>query len=85
MRECREFSGGGLEPRHVHVRQGGGEAKVWIDSLEIAESHGFSPAEERAVRKHVERNRGFLQRAWDEYFREPPGQSSAGDREPSAG
>lgn len=71
----REFSGGALEPPHVHIRKGGAEAKVWIDSAQVAYAHGFSPSDERAIRDLVMRNRAFLRQAWDEYFREPPSEA----------
>lgn len=68
----REVFGGRMEKPHVHVRKGGGEAKVWIDSAEVVHSRGFSPAELRAIRAIVLERGYLLRRVWDEYFREPP-------------
>lgn len=77
----RESWGGGLEPPHVHVRKGGGEAKVWIDSGEIEHSRGFNPRDRRVIRKIVAEERRFLIEAWNEYFREPPSQGGARHRQ----
>jgi hypothetical protein len=68
----REATGRGLEPPHVHVRKGGGEAKVWIDSGIVEHARGFSPRELRTIRDIITRERAFLTEAWREYFREPP-------------
>ncbi len=76
----RESTGGGLEPPHVHVRKGGGEAKVWIDLNLVEHARGFSPGELRTIREIVARERTLLIEAWNEYFREPPGQGGGGDR-----
>lgn len=76
----REAAGGGLEPPHVHVRKGGGEAKEWIDSGVVEQAWGFNPGELRAIRKIVAQQRAFLSEAWNEYFREPPSQGRAGNR-----
>lgn len=77
---AREHAGGTLEAAHVHVTKGGAEAKVWIDSGDVAATYGFSPAEMRAIRRLVEANRSLLRKAWDEFFREPPRPSARADR-----
>ena len=33
------------EPPHVHVKRQDGEAKVWLNTLEVAASRGFRPHE----------------------------------------
>lgn len=74
----RESSGGRLEPPHVHVRKGGGEAKVWINSGVVGRTWGFSPRDLRVIRRIVVQERSFLSEAWNEYFREPPSPDGAG-------
>lgn len=65
------FSNEGLprEPRHVHVKSGGNDAKVWLEpAVTIAESYGFNSVElARILRVALER-REMIVRAWDEYF-----------------
>jgi hypothetical protein len=36
------FSNEGREPPHIHVKAGSVEAKVWLNSLEIAANYGFN-------------------------------------------
>ena len=52
------------EPPHVHVRKQGGDAKVWLEPVEVAGSRGFRRHElNEAVRIIVE-FRGLLMAAW---------------------
>jgi hypothetical protein len=39
------------EPPHVHVEKGRGEAKLWLQPVELAYSNGLTPAELRWVRE----------------------------------
>ena len=64
----REWSGEGIETRHVHVRKGSGDAKVWLDSGELAYAHGFGPAEIRVIAGIVLEHRTALIQAWDEHI-----------------
>jgi hypothetical protein len=46
------------EPPHIHVRQAGREAKLWLRSgLPQAYNYGFSAGELREIRQVVEANR----------------------------
>jgi hypothetical protein len=55
------------EPRHVHVKGGGeGEAKVWLDPVELAANKGYTPGQIRRVLAVVSENREVLTRRWDE-------------------
>jgi hypothetical protein len=64
---CHFFSIEG--PRaHIHVVTGGGAAKVWLDTLEIASWKDLTASERRQILKLVEKHRDELQRAWDEHF-----------------
>jgi hypothetical protein len=57
------------EPRHVHVKGGGKDAKIWLEpEVLIADSYGFSPRELSAILRVIEENRDRLMRAWDEHF-----------------
>jgi hypothetical protein len=57
------------EPRHIHVRQGDREAKLWLrPGLPQAYNRGFSPKELRDLRRLIEANREQIETAWDEFF-----------------
>ncbi|SFJ89575.1 protein of unknown function [Mesorhizobium albiziae] len=57
------------EPRHVHVRSSGSEAKVWLEPhVALADNHGFHSKHLKLIMAHVELNRAVLMDAWDEHF-----------------
>jgi hypothetical protein len=65
------FSNEGLprEPRHVHVKGGGKDAKVWLEpAVTIAESYGFNSVELARIVRVVSERRDMILRAWDEHF-----------------
>ena len=65
------FSNEGLprEPRHIHVRGGGKDAKVWLEpEVTIAESYGFNSVELARILRVVSERRDMILREWDEYF-----------------
>ena len=62
------FSNERDEPPHVHVRRGGGLAKIWLEPVEFAYSEGLNPAELRRVRRlTAEHEAAFLER-WHEHL-----------------
>ena len=65
------FSNEGVprEPRHIHVRGGGNDAKIWLEpDVAIAESYGFNSIELARIVRTVSARRDILLRAWDEHF-----------------
>ena len=65
------YSNEGLprEPRHVHVKGRGKDAKVWLEpDVSIADSYGFNSAELRRILQTVSDRRDLILRAWDEHF-----------------
>jgi hypothetical protein len=57
------------EPPHIHVRQTGREAKLWLrPGLPHAYNYGFSSRELSVVRELVEENREQIEAAWNEFF-----------------
>ena len=57
------FSNEGMprEPRHVHVKGGGRDAKIWLEpEIFIADSYGFSPRELSSILHVVAENRDRL-------------------------
>jgi hypothetical protein len=65
------FSNEGLprELRHVHVKGGGRDAKIWLEpDISIEESYGFNSSELSTILRIVAENRDRLLRAWDDHF-----------------
>ena len=57
------------EPPHVHASGQGGKAKVWLDSVEVAEQQGFKASDIRRILETVNEHRDKILEAWDEFFR----------------
>jgi hypothetical protein len=65
------FSNEGMprEPRHIHVKGGGSDAKVWVEpEISIAESYGFNSRELARILRVVTENRDRILKAWHEHF-----------------
>ena len=43
------YSSEGQEPPHVHVEEGDGEAKLWLQPVQLVYSYRLTPAELRRV------------------------------------
>jgi hypothetical protein len=57
------------EPRHIHIKGGGKDAKVWVEpDVVIAESYGFSSSDLARIMRIVLERRMLIIRAWDEHF-----------------
>lgn len=56
------------EPPHVHVRAGRSTAKVWLLSITVAKSKGFSPREIAAIVRIVRERRDEFLDAWHGFF-----------------
>jgi hypothetical protein len=57
------------EPPHIHVRQAGSEAKLWLShGLPEAYNYGFTARELREIRELVEANREQIETSWHEFF-----------------
>ena len=52
---------------HVHIITPDGEAKVYIDNLEVERNNGISKHKLNAFKKVVEEYRNFLHEKWEEY------------------
>ena len=65
------FSNEGLprEPRHVHVKGDGKDAKVWIEpEVTLAESYSFNSVELARILRIVLERRELMLKAWDDHF-----------------
>lgn len=57
------------EPVHVHVRSGGGEAKLWLKpQVRVANSYGFDAGTLRELVEVARLNDEMIERAWCDYF-----------------
>jgi hypothetical protein len=62
-RACR------ANPRHVHVKGGGRDAKIWLEpEVAIGDSSGFNSRELSHILGVVTQNRERLLRAWNDHF-----------------
>jgi len=62
------YSNEGTEPRHIHVEKGSGEAKFWLDPIELVAANGMKAKELRQARMLIEENADSFRRKWDEFF-----------------
>ena len=56
-------------PSHIHIEKGDGYAKVELHTLNVVDSHRFTPKELKKIIELVRIHRETLQEAWDEYFK----------------
>ncbi len=57
------------EEAHIHVRQGGDEAKFWLQpDVSLAYNDGFDARTLNRLQKLVELHRDELERAWHDHF-----------------
>ncbi|WP_408097977.1 DUF4160 domain-containing protein [Peredibacter sp. HCB2-198] len=53
---------------HVHVEYQDLEAKIWLDTFEIAQNNGFRSHELNRIQKIVRTNEKAFKKAWTAYF-----------------
>lgn len=56
------------EPPHVHVDRDDLSAKFWLDPVQLAHNFGFRARELRTLQSIIEKQRGELLEAWNEFF-----------------
>ncbi|MBA3897044.1 MAG: DUF4160 domain-containing protein [Sphingomonadaceae bacterium] len=56
------------EPHHVHVDRGSATIKIWLDTLEVANSRGFRALEIGGIVALVEEHHEAFMEAWHGYF-----------------
>lgn len=64
----RFYSSDGVEPPHVHVLKGGGEVKLWLNSLTVAYVRGYNGPEVTRILALAKENQQLLLERWNEYF-----------------
>jgi hypothetical protein len=57
------------EPKHIHVKGGGRDAKIWLEpEISLADSYGFNSSELSAILHVVAQNHERILKAWNEHF-----------------
>ena len=56
------------EPPHVHIDREQATIKIWLETLEVAQSRGFRPHEISGILTTTGEHRIALLEAWHEYF-----------------
>jgi hypothetical protein len=56
------------EPAHVHIDRGGATAKVWLDTVVLANNGGFPARDLGDVLRLVRAHRGAFLEAWHGFF-----------------
>jgi hypothetical protein len=62
------YSADYLEPMHVHVEHGDGEAKFWLRPVQLASNYRFRSQELKKARLLIEKNQKLFEEKWNEYF-----------------
>jgi hypothetical protein len=62
------YSNEGHEPVHVHIRKGGGEAKFWVEPVQLDESAGLKVQELARAEELVQQHAAMVVQRWHEYF-----------------
>jgi hypothetical protein len=57
------------ESPHVHVEKGDGEAKLWLQLVELVYSYRLTPGEQRRVRELTFQHQAAFVERWNEHFR----------------
>ncbi len=57
------------EPPHIHVLQGGAEAKFWLQPVNVEYNRGYNQAELNRILKLTQQHQDRLLEVWNAYFR----------------
>jgi hypothetical protein len=61
------YSREGSEPPHIHIIGKGGEAKIWLQPVEISKSYNLGAKEQRDILKIVKANIELLLTKYKEW------------------
>lgn len=62
------YSADGVEPMHVHVEHGEGDAKFWLSPLQLVYSYRMKAQELKKARILIQENLQLIEEKWNEYF-----------------
>ncbi len=57
-------------PKHIHVENGDGYARVVLKTLEVTDRYNLKSKELKQIVKLVEEHKTEIKEAWNEYFKE---------------
>jgi hypothetical protein len=55
------------EPKHIHIMNGSGFAKVELENLKVVQNY-FKPKDLKLALEIIEENKNKFERIWDEWF-----------------
>ncbi len=55
------------EPLHIHAQRDRATCKFWLDPVELAANHGFSPRQLSRIRSTILQHRQPIVEAWHEH------------------
>ena len=61
------YSREGREPPHIHVIGHGGEMKVWLEDMNVANVYRLSLNRQRKVLEIIQENKKLFQDAWRKF------------------
>ena len=62
------YAGDRDEPPHVHVERDDCQAKLWLDPVRLAGSHGFAANEINKIERLIAEHQQDLLDSWNEFF-----------------
>jgi hypothetical protein len=63
------YSDEGIEPPHVHVRNGDAECKYWLSPIQLATNRGYGPHDLRTIERLVFTHQAFFIAKFHEFHR----------------
>lgn len=57
-------------PMHVHVKNGDGKAKIYLETAEVVNNTGIKPADLKKAVDAVKQYKKEMIKAWEEHFDE---------------
>lgn len=61
------YANEGNEPAHVHVENGDGECKFWLDDVRLADGGEVCAADLRRIERLVREHHEHLLRSWHDF------------------
>ncbi len=55
--------------KHIHVISPEGEAKFWLEPVELAEKSGLSQRQLKELEKVIQEKKDEISRAWNKHFK----------------
>ncbi len=59
-------------PIHVHVRNSDGEARFYINPIQLLDNHGMKSKDLKIAEGLIEENEDIIEHRWKEFFQQQP-------------